>query len=186
MRNRKGQRLDIREALFRKADIRRGRTKNTMYTGYNRLKSRRLQLGFSQEQVALKAEISYRSFQNYEQEKRVPSVNMALRIANVLTSNCEYLWSTAEKDSQDKLKFPIRETKELDPFESLKYTRLKFRRLELGFSQKELAREAGIGYGSYQSYEQELVVPNVLVAVKIAKLLNSNCFYLWDENVYSF
>lgn len=166
--------------------MKRTRIKNTMYPSENRLKNYRRVLSLSQEQVALKAKISLRSYQTYEQEVRVPNVASALRIAHVLKSSCEYLWGKADKDSRNKIDFPVRSAKFLIALDGHGYTRLKFRRKELGFTQKHLAFEAGVGYRSYQAYEQEVQAPNVEVAIKIAKLLNSSCFYLWGVNDRSF
>lgn len=73
--------------------------KNEKYPNYNQLKFRRLMFGLSQKQVACKAKISLRSYQAYEQEKQVPNVAVAIRIAYVLMSNCERLWCALESES---------------------------------------------------------------------------------------
>lgn len=186
MRRKNSFDMDVTEMWNRKKELKRNKRKNTMFSGKSRLKSYRVSFGFTQEQIAYKAKISLRSYQAYEQELRVPNIAAALRIARALSSSCEWLWSTGEKDSRDKIDFPVRSARFLVELDGHGYTRLKFRRKELGFTQKHLAFEAGVGYRSYQAYEQEVQAPNVLVAVKIAKLLNYNCFYLWGENVDSF
>lgn len=62
----------------------------------NHLKRRRLLLNMTQQDVADKAKVSVRTYQAYEQDLREPSVFVAIRIANVLRSNCESLWDALE------------------------------------------------------------------------------------------
>lgn len=177
---------DLAEMWNRKKELKRNKRKNATLSSKIRLKSYRKMFDFTQEQLAYDAKISLRSYQAYEQGLRVPNIAAALRIARALSSSCEWLWSTGKKDSRDKIDFPVRSARFLVELDGHGYTRLKFRRKELGFTQKELAFKVGIGYRSYQAYEQEMQVPNVEVAIKIARLLNSNCFYLWGENDRSF
>ena len=58
----------------------------------NKLKIFREKKGFTQVQVAEKAQISERGYQYIEAGKRVPSVVIAQRIANVLNSSVEELF----------------------------------------------------------------------------------------------
>lgn len=52
----------------------------------------REQRGFTQMQVAEKAQISERSYQRYEAGKRVPNVYTALKIAKTLNTTVETLY----------------------------------------------------------------------------------------------
>lgn len=60
----------------------------------NSLKTIRLKKGFTQVEVAEKAQISERGYQYIETGKRIPSVVIAQRIANVLNSSVEELFSS--------------------------------------------------------------------------------------------
>lgn len=60
---------------------------------YNNLKPIRDKLGLTQNQVSDIAEITLRSYQNYEYSKRIPKVNIALDIAKALNTTVEELFS---------------------------------------------------------------------------------------------
>lgn len=46
------------------------------------------------------------------------------------------------------------------------------KRNEKNLSQRELAKNVGITYQSLQRYENETVIPSVIIAIRIAKALN--------------
>ena len=52
-------------------------------------------------------------------------------------------------------------------------------RKQSGKTQEQVAKEIGIAKTAYQRYEQGKVVPNVLMAIKIAKSLNTSVENLW-------
>jgi DNA-binding helix-turn-helix protein len=54
-----------------------------------KLKERRMKLGFTQVQIAEKASISERAYQNYENGEQVPNVQTAKLIAKALKSKVE-------------------------------------------------------------------------------------------------
>lgn len=56
------------------------------------LQKRRQELNLTQKQVADKIGIAESAYQRYEQEKRIPSVAMALRIAAALDATVEKLF----------------------------------------------------------------------------------------------
>nr|DAH30465.1 MAG TPA: hypothetical protein [Caudoviricetes sp.] len=58
-------------------------------------------------------------------------------------------------------------------------SKLKERREELHLTQKEIAEKVGITYQSYQRYERCSILPNVQIALKIAKAL-----YITVEELY--
>ena len=58
----------------------------------NKLKTTRQKAGLTQEQVAEKADISTRSYQQYESGEREPKVTTAILIAETLNSTVEYLF----------------------------------------------------------------------------------------------
>jgi len=60
-----------------------------------RLKTTRQQLGLTQEEIAKKADISTRSYQQYESGERIPKITTALLIARVLNSTVEELFAEA-------------------------------------------------------------------------------------------
>ena len=60
----------------------------------NKLKTMRNAANLTQEATAKRAGISYRAYQNYESGTCVPNVYAALKIANVLNSTVEELFST--------------------------------------------------------------------------------------------
>lgn len=57
-----------------------------------KLKNAREKLGLTQVEVAEKAQITERSYQRYEAERRVPNVNTAKLIAKALNSTVEELF----------------------------------------------------------------------------------------------
>lgn len=57
-----------------------------------KLRAARVASGKTQAQVAKEAEIAERAYQNYEYDKREPSVRTANRIARAVNSTTEYLW----------------------------------------------------------------------------------------------
>lgn len=60
----------------------------------NNLKEAREKLGLTQSQVAEKAGIPYRSYQNYELEINIPTVDIAIKIAKALKTTVEKLFGT--------------------------------------------------------------------------------------------
>ena len=52
-------------------------------------------------------------------------------------------------------------------------------RKKSGKTQAQVAKEIGIAETAYQRYEQGKVIPNVLMAIKIAKSLNTSVENLW-------
>ena len=52
-------------------------------------------------------------------------------------------------------------------------------RKESGKTQKQVANEINIAENAYQRYEQGKVIPNVIMAMKIAKSLNTSVEKLW-------
>ena len=53
-------------------------------------------------------------------------------------------------------------------------------RKESGKTQKQVANEINIAENAYQRYEQGKVIPNVIMAMKIAKSLNTSVENLWS------
>lgn len=62
----------------------------------NFLKQRRKELNLTQKQVADRLEIAESAYQRYERGDCVPLVSMALRIAKVLETTVEALYSDSE------------------------------------------------------------------------------------------
>ena len=58
----------------------------------NNIKQRREELGLTQRQVAERANITEAQFQRYEYGKNMPSVGLALRIAEALDTTIEQLY----------------------------------------------------------------------------------------------
>lgn len=58
-------------------------------------------------------------------------------------------------------------------------------RKRLGKTQLQVAQEIGIAKNAYQRYEQGKVIPNVLLAIKIAKALQSSVENLWGTSNHS-
>lgn len=56
------------------------------------LKEARKRIGLTQEEAAKLSDVSYRAYQNYEAEERVPNVHAANRIARAVNSTAEKLW----------------------------------------------------------------------------------------------
>ena len=56
------------------------------------LKQVRMQKGFTQVEVADKANIAVRTYQNYEAGERIPNVHIALNLAKVLNCSVEKLF----------------------------------------------------------------------------------------------
>ena len=57
-----------------------------------KLKERRIKLGFTQVQIAEKANISGRAYQNYESGERVPNVQTAKLIAKALKTTVDEIF----------------------------------------------------------------------------------------------
>ena len=57
------------------------------------LYQRRLALNISQESLAKSAGVSLRAYQNYEENKRTPNVRTAIRIAGILHTDVNSLFS---------------------------------------------------------------------------------------------
>ena len=60
----------------------------------NNLKSRRKQLGMTQEQVARKMDITCRNYQRYETGDGNPTIKNAIKLANVLNCTLDELFNT--------------------------------------------------------------------------------------------
>lgn len=58
--------------------------------------------------------------------------------------------------------------------------RLKQRREELGFTQRQMADKLGIAESQYQGYEYGRL-PNVKMGVKIAEALETSAHELWGD-----
>jgi Predicted transcriptional regulators len=56
---------------------------------------------------------------------------------------------------------------------------LKGLRVLKGYTQEEMAKKAKISIRAYQTYEQKIRIPNVEVAIRIAKILNTTCETIW-------
>ena len=63
------------------------------------LKKAREHSGLTQVEVAEKANVSYRAYQNYEAEEREPKVSAAIRIAQALGTTVETLFGSATPDT---------------------------------------------------------------------------------------
>ena len=63
-----------------------------------KLRATRENLGLTQLQVAEKANIAERAYQNYEYGKRNPSVRTAIRIAKALNSSVEELFQKTQSE----------------------------------------------------------------------------------------
>ena len=61
------------------------------------LKKIRTEKGYTQSEVAKKAKISERAYQNYELGERIPNVQIAQQIANVLHTTVEELFPLSSK-----------------------------------------------------------------------------------------
>lgn len=59
---------------------------------YTKLKEARERCGLTQEEVAKKAGISWRAYQNYELGERVPKVDIAIQIARALNTKVEKIF----------------------------------------------------------------------------------------------
>lgn len=59
--------------------------------------------------------------------------------------------------------------------------RIKDRRLYFGISQRELARRVGITSAAMSAIERGVHLPNVAVAILIARELQVNAEYLWGD-----
>lgn len=59
--------------------------------------------------------------------------------------------------------------------------RIKGRRLYFGISQRELARRVGITSAAMSAIERGVHLPNVAVAILIARELQVNAEYLWGD-----
>lgn len=59
----------------------------------NNLKATREKMGFTQVQVAEKAQLSERGYQYIEARKRIPNVQIAIRIAKALGTTVENIFS---------------------------------------------------------------------------------------------
>lgn len=59
--------------------------------------------------------------------------------------------------------------------------RIKDRRLYFGISQRELARRVGITSAAMSAIERGVHLPNVAVAILIARDLQVNVEYLWGD-----
>lgn len=56
---------------------------------------------------------------------------------------------------------------------------LKQRRIFLNMTQKEVSSLSGVSLRTYQAYEQDIRLPNVETAIKIARVLRSDSESLW-------
>ena len=60
--------------------------------------------------------------------------------------------------------------------------KLKEKRLACGLTQAEVAKEVGIQESAYQRYEYETRLPSVIVAIRIAKALNTTVEEVWSQD----
>lgn len=56
-------------------------------------------------------------------------------------------------------------------------------RIALGYTQREVADEIGIAQQAYQRYERGTVIPNAVLAVKIAKALKTTVEEIYGGEV---
>lgn len=61
--------------------------------------------------------------------------------------------------------------------------RVKELREYLGFTTRELANEAKTGASTISEVENSKRVPNVILAIRIARALNTTTEYLWGEDI---
>lgn len=78
------------------------------------LRAAREREGLTQAQVAAKAEIAERAYQNYEYDKREPSARTAIRIARALNSTVEVLFGAATPDKASESEVSQSESRKSD------------------------------------------------------------------------
>lgn len=67
-----------------------------------KLIDKRRDCGLTQVEVAKRAKIANRAYQNYENGKRTPRADVAIRIARAVDSSVEELFGAATSDSSAK------------------------------------------------------------------------------------
>ena len=68
-----------------------------------RLKSCRKKLGYTQMQVAIYADITETTYQNYERERQMPKLDILVRIADVYKVSLDYLTGRTDDPAQGYL-----------------------------------------------------------------------------------
>lgn len=123
----------------------------------NKIRELRKQNHITQDELAKKSMVSRKALSSYENGIGNPTRETLTKIATAL--NCKV------SDLVDQ-----------------KMNRLKARRKELGLTQKQVAEAAGLTCQSYQRYECGKVIPTAVMAVRIAKILETTVEYLYESS----
>lgn len=132
------------------------------YNKLNNLKKFRTALGLSQTSIAKEAGIYLRLYQYYESGEREPCVTNAIKLAKVLNTTVEALFSLNN------------EAKEIPCFSS----RLKELRTNNNLTQIEIANYLNISERTIIRYENNTRNPEIDVVIKLANLFNVSVDYL--------
>jgi Predicted transcriptional regulators len=137
-----------------------------------RLKTLRLESGYTQKQLAKLIGISYQSLQKYEKGINKPRLSRLEEIAELFDVSVSYLLGETDIRSQSNLDKAI-----------VLSRRLKDLRIEAGYTQEELAKKIGITGSAYSSYGTgtDITLPRIHRLQKLAETFNVSVSYLLGE-----
>lgn len=137
-----------------------------------RLKSLRLESGYTQKELAKLLDIGQSSYANYENGKNKPRLARLEEIAVLFNVSVSYLLGETNVRTPSKLKNDLDFSK-----------RIKELRLEAGYTQKELAKKldmTGAGYSKYGT-GSETTFPRTERLQRLAEVFNVSVSYLLGE-----
>ena len=135
---------------------------DTAWTGAEIVKTRRLDRGLTQAQVATAAGLLLRQYQRYEKGEREPSVSAAGAIAAALDLPLSELAGQAEPSALPSVTTPATAVAET----------IQSRRRQIGLTQLNAASSAGMSIDQYQRYETGAEELSLAAATAIAAALD--------------
>ena len=133
---------------------------------YPRIREARKAKNWTQAELAKKAGVSEIAVRSYENRKRTPAVEIAVKLARALGVTMEWLFG----DDPSEMKIP----------QTPKYPRIREARLAAGLTQAQLAEKADVSRVSIGFYERGERIPPLDAGAKIAKVLNVSLDWLVD------
>jgi transcriptional regulator with XRE-family HTH domain len=125
-----------------------------------RLKKLRIDNGLKQNEVASYVGVTAATYNRYEKGLSTPKAESIINLANFFNVTPDYLM--------------VGDTDSLERFEMSIGDRIREKRKELKFTQKELAEKIGKTESTIQKYETNVVEPSFSVLHKLSQALKNN------------
>ncbi len=117
-----------------------------------RLRELRKQNMLSQREIADILGVKEKAYQHYEYGNVKPKVETLVKMAEIFEVSTDFLFGLSDKAEMKQTLFAKDIKKSIS-------TILRFERKKLGFTQKQMAEQLGMGYTTYQQYENRKRMP---------------------------